>query len=153
MARKEETQEILKDFANKLLSVGISPFHITNLLTNAFHTRDALVALANQTDKEEKLNILLNYSDALLRETLLAVFATAASNRIKQEDAAEISLSALLTHAANGCVMIMPDIDTAKKFFDRLCEIAFDNTSSISEDIKRTTTEKIMEEKKNAPIQ
>jgi hypothetical protein len=152
MKNEDEINQVLKDFSNRLLSIGIPAANIRLLLTNAFETRDVFNALADQHDKEEKLNILLNYADTLFREALLMVFTTASITRIKQDDAAEIALSGLLTHAANGCVMLTPDLEAAKGFFNGLCEIAFKNTASISEDSKREITEEIMQEKKDAPI-
>jgi len=152
MKNEDEINQVLKDFSNRLLSIGIPAVNIRLLLTNAFETRDVFNALADQHDKEEKLNILLNYADTLFREALLMVFTTASITRIKQDDAAEIALVGLLTHAANGCVMLTPDLETAKGFFNGLCETAFKNTASISEDSKREITEEIMQEKKDAPI-
>ena len=122
----------VKALVTKLADAGIPMQSAKNLIEGAYrcHATMAMVNLAS--DKEQQINLFLEYFDDSVRDTLGGFFAmTEAVGNLDQAEVVEIGLSTLLTHAAFGCLMVTRSPEDARKMYDQICATAFDAACDI----------------------
>jgi len=123
----EEFSKVIKKLVTQLAGAGIPVQSAKTLIEGAYrcHATMAMVNIAG--DKEQQMNLFLEYFDDSIRETLGGFFAmTETVGDLDQAEVIDIGLSTLLTHASFGCLMVTKSPEDARKMYDQICATAFE---------------------------
>ena len=137
-----EFSETIKKLVTQLAEAGVPVQSAKTLIEGAYrcHATMAMVNIAE--DKEQQINLFLEYFDDSIRDTLGGFFAmTETVGNLDQAEVVEIGLSTLLTHAAFGCLMVTRSREDARKMYDQICATAFDAACDIERDDKEGDTD------------
>ena len=137
-----EFSETIKKLVTQLAEAGVPVQSAKTLIEGAYrcHATMAMVNIAG--DKEQQINLFLEYFDDSIRDTLGCFFAmTETVGDLDQAEVVEIGLSTLLTHAAFGCLMVTRSPEDARKMYDQICATAFDAACDRERDDKEGDTD------------
>lgn len=158
MSTEEKVKSDRTKILELLVKIGVPMENARTIVRDAINYRDTVNKLSTMETVEERVNALLDLSDAAIRNALVSVFSAADKGmKVPQEEVAEVALSTLVTHASHGCLMITKSVESAMELFDDLCTTAF-QTSMEAQAQSKESVEKILEmskilmEKKNAPV-
>jgi len=158
MSTEQDMKHYRTQAIDMLIGLGVPVIHANNVVAEAIIYRDTVKKLPTLGTFEERMEVLLDLSDAAIRNSLLSVFVAAESGGVvSQQEVAEVALSTLVSHASHGCLMMTKNVESAVALFTEICTTAF-HASMEAQEASKEGLNKIMEmveilkEKKNAPI-
>ena len=151
---EEKISSEMRQAVQSLLQIGVPLRHAGAAVARSLASRDTLKEICEPITPEQKATILLEYVDELITMALMDVFSISEESGVSRQEAAEIILSGLLTHAATGCLMMTPNLETGHGMYEKLSDMAFSEASKVSDSVKKNAQEvmKAEEEKKDATI-
>ena len=158
MSTEQDMKHYRTQAIDMLIGLGVPVIHANNVVAEAIIYRDTVKKLPTLGTFEERMDVLLDLSDAAIRNSLVSVFVAAESGGVvSQQEVAEVALSTHVSHASHGCLMMTKNVESAVALFEEICTTAF-HASMEAQKATKEGLDKIMEmgkilrEKKNAPI-